>query len=772
VTGATRRQAKSVTRVVVGGEPRLRARNPYILTPLTDGVGFYGRDAALQFVRNTLLSPYQNVIVLFGQRRIGKTSLLHQLKQPEQTPQGFHPVYFDLQGRAEHRLEQVLYGLAREIARSVGVGIPPRSAFADDSFFQYGFLPRVYAALGEERILVLVDEFDVLGGESVPVDAAYHSLFPYLQDLLIDEQRQLTFVFVVGRRIDELPSRIKATFKSAQCKRIGVLDSSAATDLILEPAAGRVEYSDEAVTRLLSLTAGHPYFLQLLCYELFDRALRSGSRHVGPKDIHDDVLSAAMELGMGGLAWFWDEFPPAERFILSSIAHLTASGQFATLRQISRALHEHGVRLQGVELSTAPQVLAEWGIIAPAGRDAFNFPVEFLRRWIVAKHSLAEAKRELERVSARAVQLYEAALRLHREGPLERAIAVYHRALTANPNHARAQLGMAQALYETGRLDAAEDAFEKAYRLDPESARDGLVAAHRDLGIALESEAQPDRARPHFLRILDVLPEDHGARELLRDSWRGTAAAHLASGRWDQAAEAYREALRYMPEDAFLQRAVTDLERRHAEAEMIRWRRQQLERAVLESRLDDERMRRIALEARIERVMPKLLASTALLTSASMLVATLMARTVHVGYVAVAIGTSLLTISAAFAWARQRLGQPAPSRSGPLAVSDRTPPIATETGIGVAGQNQPSERDAHGAREIPGESNSEAATAEAATAESATAATSTAVPAVAEGQPAARSAEASPDTPAALPALGPRAAARADAKPRREFGIL
>src|SRR5262249_31696684 len=130
-----------------------RPLNPYILTPLTGGVGFYGREAVLQFVRNTLSSPYQNVIVLFGQRRIGKTSGLHQRMHDEQRPAGFRPVYFDLQGRAQHRLDQVLYGLAREISRALGLPAPGRDDFADESFFQYGFLPGVYRALAGERLL-------------------------------------------------------------------------------------------------------------------------------------------------------------------------------------------------------------------------------------------------------------------------------------------------------------------------------------------------------------------------------------------------------------------------------------------------------------------------------------------------------------------------------------------------------------------------------------------------------------------------------------------
>lgn len=641
--------------------------NPYILTPLTDGAGFYGRDTVLQFVRNTLTSPYQNVIVLFGQRRIGKTSLLHQLKQPGLTPSGFRAVYFDLQGRAEHRLDQVLYGLAREISRALDIEISPRGAFADESFFQYVFLPRVYRVLDGDRLLVLVDEFDVLGGEEVTADAAYHVLFGFLQDLLIDEQRGLTFVFVVGRRLDELPSRIKATFKSAQCKRISVLDRDAAHRLVVEPASGTLRYDDAAVDHLLDLTSGHPYFLQLLCYELFDRAMREGRDHVAVADIANDVLVAAMELGMGGLAWFWDEFPPAERFILSTVAHLTEHGEPASLRAIRQALHEHGVRMQGMELSTAPVSLADWEIIESVGRDAFRFRVEFLRRWILAKHSLEEAKRELEQASVRAVHLYEGANRSHRAGRLVEAIDWYRRALAANPNHARAQLGLGQALYESGRLEAAIEAFEKAHRLDPESARDGLVAAQVDVASMLDAAGRYDQARPHYLRVLDILPDSPSIRERLRDSWRATAGSHLAAGRWDKAVEAYREALRYVPEDEIIKQAVVDLEQRHLESEVLRRRRQQLERAVLEAKLREAQAHRDRLIARMRNVLPLQLATAALVSVTSIVAIAALAGRVDPVQVAIVVGTALITLACvhSLAWQRVLGDAPPPTAMAP-----------------------------------------------------------------------------------------------------------
>jgi tetratricopeptide (TPR) repeat protein len=434
-----------------------------------------------------------------------------------------------------------------------------------------------------------------------------------------------------------------------------VLDRESAESLITEPSAGTLPIRRDAVNRLLDLTTGHPYFLQLICYELFERAMRADRAEITAEDIDDDVLAATMELGMGGLAWFWDEFPPAERFILSAIAHLTREGQPATLRQIGQALREHGVRLQGMELSTAPMVLAEWEIIEAAGRDAYRFRVEFLRRWILSKHSLEEAKRELEQVSARAVRLYESARRLHESGDLGGAIDEYRRALAANPNHARAQLGLAQARYESGRIELAVEAFEKAYRLDPESARDGLVAAHRDLGTSLENEGHFDQARPHFLRVLDLTPDDPAARLRMRDSWRATAGAHLAAGRWDKAAESYREALRYAPDDVHLQQAVATLEQRQIEAEAVQRRRQQLERAVLESRLREERTRRRELQAATQQALPILVVVSAGAGAVSALAAAAGTEALTSGLWPIVVAVSLVVVYATYAWTTRNL---------------------------------------------------------------------------------------------------------------------
>ena len=57
--------------------------NPYIIgKPLREGELFFGREDVFQYIRQNLKGEYRdNIIILHGQRRTGKTSILYQLRK-------------------------------------------------------------------------------------------------------------------------------------------------------------------------------------------------------------------------------------------------------------------------------------------------------------------------------------------------------------------------------------------------------------------------------------------------------------------------------------------------------------------------------------------------------------------------------------------------------------------------------------------------------------------------------------------------------------------
>jgi hypothetical protein len=139
-------------------------RNPYVAgRAISSARGFWGRADVFRVVQEELAHPERNAVVLFGQRRIGKTSILLNLRSHLPSPP-FVTVYFDLMDRARQPLNEVLFEIARAIADELHLPQPDRTEFErDPAIFRQHFLSQVYDRLGPARRLVLLfDEFDVL----------------------------------------------------------------------------------------------------------------------------------------------------------------------------------------------------------------------------------------------------------------------------------------------------------------------------------------------------------------------------------------------------------------------------------------------------------------------------------------------------------------------------------------------------------------------------------------------------------------------------------
>ena len=118
--------------------------NPYIAgNPVRGHDHFIGRSDILRDVLGLLRNPNANAIAIYGQRRIGKTSILFQLEQQLAETGEYLPIYFDLHDKADLSLAEILYRLAGQIARYVDVYPLDRDKFdAEGSYFHRGIRQR------------------------------------------------------------------------------------------------------------------------------------------------------------------------------------------------------------------------------------------------------------------------------------------------------------------------------------------------------------------------------------------------------------------------------------------------------------------------------------------------------------------------------------------------------------------------------------------------------------------------------------------------------
>jgi hypothetical protein len=287
--------------------------NPYVAgNPVGDSPAFVGRVDVLREVLRVLRRSQDNAIVLYGQRRIGKTSILQHLAAWLPREGTYRPVYFDLQDKAPWPLGRVLRELARSIAHALGQPDPDGSTgFAEilgldpETAFRQEWLPAVLDSLPKGSSLVLLfDEFDVLADPKVEQAAA--AFFPYLRDLLTLDPQRLQFVFVIGRNVDDLASIALSLFKGTLPWRVSLLSQEDTADLVrLSEKNGTLTWPDEAVEQVWQLTDGHPFLTQQLCSHVWERAYDEepdAPPTVLPKDV-DVVVPEALEASRNTLEW-------------------------------------------------------------------------------------------------------------------------------------------------------------------------------------------------------------------------------------------------------------------------------------------------------------------------------------------------------------------------------------------------------------------------------------------------------------------------------------
>jgi len=526
-----------------------RPVNPYVAgAPLRGAAGFFGRRDTIEWVIRELRNPATNALVLFGQRRIGKTSLLLQL-QRELPVDAFLPVYFDLQDQTRRALSLVLADIADTLAERVGIAGPAPNDFDDQGhFFERNFLPQVYGALGDSRRLVfLFDEFDVMdqvAEAELPDTAAAKALRPFLRRLMTTDPRP-AFVFVVGRRAEDLSVDFMATFKSSLVLEVWVLQPENAEALVRQAEVnGSLRFTEGGVTRILSLTNDHPYLTQLLCQRIWERAYAANPVMPPVIDVQEveTATTDALEAGEQALIWLWNGLSPAEKIYASALAEVSEEGQTIPEDRIIQVLTAHAARLRTREVELAPRDLVRRRVLETAGEYAYRFAVELFRRWVRHNKPVRDVKDELDRIEPVADRLYEIGRDYFGRRHWENAVRFFRDALNAYPRHFRARLYLGETLMEQGHVDEAVGELQQAYELDRDEARLPLARALVVQAEAREKAGDEEGALAASQKALEVSPNERTAQVLLASIWARRSKAALAAHKFEDALHAYHKA--------------------------------------------------------------------------------------------------------------------------------------------------------------------------------------------------------------------------------------
>lgn len=373
---------------------------------------FFGREDLLEQIRRQITEA-GNVVLLEGNRRSGKSSVLWHLAGIEGVP-GWLSVYCSLQG-AEGSKEGVgvpTAGVFREIAISIaksvqrldgdtplpnGQVLPPgkklgitkacREGIGENSAFSdfRDYFEAILELLENQNLglLLMLDEFDKL---QEGIDSGVTSpQVPENIRYLVQTYPRFSAILTGSRRL----KRLREEYWSALYglgTRFGVtsLPDEPARKLITEPVKGRMTYSREATDRAIFLTAGQPYLLQCLCNRIFDMAaqLKAGSISIDMVNRAGDALVKDNE----HFASLWDYAWSDRRRLILALCHKeSVNNETLSLGVLRELLFKEGLVVDEEALVSDLEFLRELeviGLIGESGGGHYALSIPLMGTWI------------------------------------------------------------------------------------------------------------------------------------------------------------------------------------------------------------------------------------------------------------------------------------------------------------------------------------------------------------------------------------------------------
>jgi len=264
--------------------------NPYIAgAPVLEDDMFFGRHKLLARIMNVL---HHNSLMITGERRIGKTTLLHHLRKALEHDEGtdyqFFAVSTDLQGVPEASFfDAVMTDVAEQLplraeTREALRFRPGRETY-DGRDFSHD-LQRVVEDLAARtpkkvKLALLIDEVDVLNEYSERVNQRLRSIF-----MKTFSEHLVAIMSGVGiKRIWN--SEGSPWYNFFDEIELTAFSREEAEALIRQPVEGVFRWSPEAVESILEYSGLKPYVIQKFCIHAVNRMLEDGRTTITADDV-------------------------------------------------------------------------------------------------------------------------------------------------------------------------------------------------------------------------------------------------------------------------------------------------------------------------------------------------------------------------------------------------------------------------------------------------------------------------------------------------------
>ncbi|MGK7954142.1 MAG: ATP-binding protein [Crocosphaera sp.] len=361
--------------------------NSYVIGDPVEGDLFVGREDTIRKLEELwITNSHKQSVVLYGHRRMGKTSILRNVAKSSGADT--QVVYVNLQplGAISQGMGEVFLAISDEISDAINLPPPDTDELLklpQRTFKLY--LQQTIKKLDNKRLIIALDEFetieDLINAEQLPPN------FMAVLRGFVQMSPKIAFAFAGLHTLEEMTEDyFQPFFASVIPIRVGFLNRATTRQLLANPNPDfLLTYEAEAMDRIYDLTFGQPYLLQLLGFLLVRRYNEQTFEEGKPREsiftVADvDAIIEKNELFQNGRYYFtgvWQQAGqdvPGQQDILKALANCSGS--------CSRAMLQELTGLDETTINNALETLDRHDVIVETDGN-LKFAVELFRRWVV-----------------------------------------------------------------------------------------------------------------------------------------------------------------------------------------------------------------------------------------------------------------------------------------------------------------------------------------------------------------------------------------------------
>jgi len=291
----------------------LKSEQPFSLEAVETEDELVGRNEFIQKIQNKLSAKRIESLIIHGQKRVGKTSLANVINKKLSLESNNIVIALNVGDLNKISAEKFVNDLGNyifeELKNNPNINFQlnkPKFEGAISPLLQ--IVKHINKVNGDLKIIIIIDEFDEIPSDLYKLTDIGKTFFHNIRSL--SKESCVGFVLVGSENIEIIKQSTEMINKFENFK-VDYFDKenywNDFIDLVTKPLMNKIEYEKDAIVELFNRTEGNPFYTNLICGKVFDRAVENRNAFITKDDIISGINDSIKSIEANEVNHFWKD---------------------------------------------------------------------------------------------------------------------------------------------------------------------------------------------------------------------------------------------------------------------------------------------------------------------------------------------------------------------------------------------------------------------------------------------------------------------------------